>query len=184
VVNEALSSPEKTVELLMKKPLSPDQQTLEVSSFVADFPLSPLAQKNSPVAVQAIMESLTGQKALSISMISFSKAEVFVDSRHLESIKTKLSDSRMIALKNHQTTASDLSRRARAYLRGYFKTLRLASLNDFSPTQKLEVLKLAEALLPTIQDRVRRKKWKSTIQFDRAQLLSPQGEEADPGEML
>jgi hypothetical protein len=67
----------------------------------------------------------------------------------------------------------DIPRRERAYLGGYFKELRLATMRGFPPEQLLKLLDIAEKLLPKVFSlKAEQSKWRKTINFDRKSVQS------------
>jgi hypothetical protein len=73
-----------------------------------------------------------------------------------------------------QVSTADIPRRARTYLRGYYKTLRLAALTGFNHTDTLQLLQEAETLIPTISpDKATQVRCKKTVSYDRDQINKP-----------
>jgi hypothetical protein len=104
-------------------------------------------------------------------MIGPTTAEVFLDRRSLSKVLPALA-SHGISPILHTLSEADLPRRAAAYLRGYFKLLRLKTLEDFSTAQQLFLLDQAQALIPlTYKKLSEQTKWLRTIAVDREEIL-------------
>jgi hypothetical protein len=139
--------------------------TTKLSNRARDFPI---------LAWQEIVKTWTGdEKPLLFSLLNPNFVEVFFDPKTAPSLLTRLPAS-VQHVATFTPSEKDVHRRAKAYLNGYFKTLRLATLNDLPQQLRLDVLVEAERLLgtPRYSNRTQfRKQWKATITFDRDQIV-------------
>jgi hypothetical protein len=111
---------------------------------------------------------------------AYQVAELYIAASHLEDIVQHLPPETELVLPKPILKEEDVSRRAYAYLRGYGKKRRLASLLDFPPALRCRVLEEAKMLLanpkvypkgdPASQQEWIRKKG-LTIQHDRENYL-------------
>jgi hypothetical protein len=156
---------EKLKILLKPKPISEDRST-NVSVFMVSLPLSKKAQSQPIVAWKQVMESITGHRPVSVSLIHPWKGEVMFDSKYEPAISKSLQESGFL-IENHLMTDKDLARRSEAYLNGYYLPLRRAALSGFSMEQQLQLLELAgKQLQKKFTDPIDRKKWKYHIAMD------------------
>jgi len=176
---QATAEPAAKLKALLRQPITPES-TQEVRSAIFSVPLKEKARKNATYAWKELVKASSGHDPLMISLLAPAKAEVFYDCRHHEAILTSL--SQLGKLHPEETvTDKDIKRRARAYLNGYFKPLRLATLQGFSLAQQEEILTHAENLLADTKvfDSSRRTKWLKTIAYDRQLIQKPTMDDAD-----
>jgi hypothetical protein len=109
-----------------------------------------------------------GKEALMISLLAPGKAEVFFRSKDKEDI---LRLPKGATLSSHTLCDKDLPRRSRAYLQGYYKELRMATIQDLDNNSKHLLLMKARELLPTVfRQKDLQNRWSKTIDYDISQL--------------
>jgi hypothetical protein len=182
-LDTAVDSQER-LRLLLKPRLSEEQRITEVRSSVVSLNLCSKARQQPMKSWKFAVNSWSGGKdPLHISIITPTKAEIFYDARHAEMIMNMPTDA-YLHPPTLLMTEKDVERRARSYLKGYFKELRMASLRGFPKHLMLAVLKRAEEILPTLDvHKSARMSWKKTIKFDRNEVKALEGLD-DPNEDL
>jgi hypothetical protein len=172
-----IEKPEDKLTALLRQPLTEDQLSTKVCSATFSLPLTAKARQDPWHAWEEAVKALTGITPLAVSLHAPGKGEVFYDFRHQNAIHSSL--SKVGTLHEEALVEKDIKRRARAYLNGYFKTLRLATLQGFSVQQQVAVLAEAEELLKAKKsfNSSKRSKWQKTITYDRQFILNPTLEE-------
>lgn len=168
---QELESPPEVVKLLLKPEHPPTQQTTEVAGFTAVFPLTQTACRKPRLAISRLIHALTGIRVLSVSMVAWRKAEIFLDQRHLAEVLETLQANRITIL-DSLTTEAQVTRRAHMYLHAKFKALRLKALDGFSLALQHQLLQRAKELLPRVfPDNPSEQSHKRlTIKYDQSQL--------------
>jgi hypothetical protein len=160
------TTPEEKLQLLLRPPKVVDRSA-EISVFMVTLPLSRKAQSQPIVAWKHVMESVTGHRPVSVSLIHPWKGEVLYDSKVAADVSKALHEAGYL-IENYQVSDKDLTRRSEAYLNGYFLPLRRAAWQGFSAEKQLELLDHAEKQIPKkFSDSFDRKKWKYQIETDR-----------------
>lgn len=140
-------------------------------SMTATLPFKAKARDSPAHSWKVAVEAITGVKPLNISIINPGTAELFfleTDLAAMEKIDSKGT------LSVPKITDSDIPRRARAYLRGYFGPLRRAAFRGFSKEQARKLLAKAEELAPRMFESPSLvRQWSRTISFDRRRLERP-----------
>ena len=174
-IREAVTAtPEIQLHSLLKKP--PLEKITEVASLVVKIPLCVKARATLPIAQKACelaFQAATGCTPLLISQYHPGTAEIFIASDQMSKAIQALEALTPTgwAILPKATSERDMTRRAHAYLRGYFLPLRLAALEGFSPTEQSIILDRAEKLLdgprfPPAMEKL----WKTNIRYDRNRL--------------
>jgi hypothetical protein len=159
------TSIDKKIKLIIKQPLPEEKIVNEISSIVLTTNFSTKARTSPILAWKILVKSWTDHYPLMISIINPNTAEIFYDSRQESKLLSNLLPT--VKVIQREVGYSDISRRAKLYLTGYFKNLRLSALKDFSPHQKSQVLMRAQEIIPKLmKDPALAKRWKKTILFD------------------
>jgi hypothetical protein len=168
-LKESLDSLNKEGKLrvLLRKPKRTEDRSAKIEVIPVSLPLSARAQAQPMVAWKQALETLTGHRPLSVSLIHPCKGEIFVDSS-VQPVVTETLRKEGYLVETHQVLEKDLERRKQAYLRGYFLPLRRAALTGFTPDLQLKLLDLAEASLLKLPNPTDRKQWKFQIAKDRS----------------
>ena len=134
------------MQKLLRSNPDPDQQTAEVRSMHLKLKLKPAAREAPLESWYALVGAWSkGERPLHISLKNPNEAEIFYDPKatpHIESIPPSVQRVEVPIL-----TERDVKRRARAYLAGYFKRLRHATLQGMTPQLQASILLAAEEML-------------------------------------
>jgi hypothetical protein len=173
------ATPQKKLELLLRQPVPEDKLVQEIKSItITTKELSARARQAPITAWQTLFKAWTSQPPLSVSLLNPSTAEFFYDGRLHNTLLMNMHPSFTIITNPPELTQRDLQRRAKVYLRGYFKALRLSALQALTNDQKQQVLQYASTMTAS-RDPTTSSRWKKTIRYDMAALEVP----ADPDGM-
>jgi hypothetical protein len=172
LVNSA--SPEAKLKVLLRTPIQEEQMTKEITSFSVTLPLTMKAQTSPTMAFKQAIITLTGHPALNVSLLNSCKAEIFCDSRVTQQMKD-IFLAKGFCTTEVELTSQDIQRRARAYLHGYFRILRLAALSGFPPVVQQQVLDSALKQVSGIAKTPELLRlWRKNISSDRQRLEKEQ----------
>lgn len=177
-VEAKAKEPEKADDLLQLLVVSPKENSLqEVQSTIFSIKLTMKARQSPTLAWNALVKAWCGHPPLQVSLLAPGKAEIFYDPKHHELI---MEGALRLRAEVHSSGLSnrDFQRRARAYLNGYFRPLRLAALNGFEIDQREAVLELAKAMIPQRfkSSKEHQNLWQRNIEFDQEQLSQLQAQ--------
>jgi hypothetical protein len=160
------SSPEEVLESLVE----PVRPTPRISMILVHLSLNGKARKQPMMAWKAALTAILGEPPL---LISFTKnrcvAEIYVDlnvtkPESLEKLQ------KFAPPKDYATSIEDeMSIRSRAYLKGYFKALRLSTFQGFNLHQQIDILRMAKEIISREGSSVTpdsSKRWLQTISWD------------------
>jgi hypothetical protein len=163
-----MTNKEDKFRALLQNPL--EKEKPKVMSAILTMDLNKEAQKSPYLAWRTAVHTWSGVKPLLISIRSPNQAEIFFDARHVSQISKlppEVSDLGTTSI----LLPKDILRRAKMYLQGYYKDLRLATLAGFHPQNQLQVLATAESLLPShFMHQTDQFRWQKTIWYDRNKL--------------
>jgi hypothetical protein len=172
--NKDMQPMEKSDALLRKPPSEEDIQDIDYA--MISLPLRSSARENPKPAWTMVMEAHCGEEPLLISFLNPGKAEIFFDRRKRDKFINHLPPQ--AKMHNDSLSERDIKRRARAYLDGFIKPLRLAALDGFTPDQKFEVLLTADLMLESrfkdSKEKEKLRMWRNHIRKDRAALEESQ----------
>jgi hypothetical protein len=163
--------PPAIIQFLSKKaPVSPIET---VDRITLQFSFASVALRSPFAAWKQLFQACTGEVPLSVSILSKTQAEFYVDAFKLAAIHIKLASCPTVkVIQNVVPTDKDTGRLAHCYLRGFFKTLRESVLFSIPYANRIRVLNDASTLLGKVfTDKVTRDRWKSTIAYDLKQLV-------------
>jgi regulator of replication initiation timing len=158
---------ETKIKMILKQPLPEEKIIDKISSIILNTNFSTKARTSPTLAWKILIKSWTDHYPLMISIINPNTAEIFYNSCLESKLKNNLSMTPSVKIIQREIGNNDISRRAKVYLTGYFKNLRLSTLQEFNQTQKSQLLLAALTILPTfIKDPALIRRWKKTIKFD------------------
>jgi len=164
-------TPSESYKAVLKREFTSESPpTTAIKTVVMSLPLRRVA-RDAPTSVwKAVLKAWTGSIPLGISIISPDRAEIFMDGQ----VELPEASSPPGCVQTPPNVGpADIKRRAAAYLRGYFKLLRMAALEGFQQDLQLQVIDAAEKMLPKhFSSTADKERWKKTIAHDRA-LLQP-----------
>jgi hypothetical protein len=161
---------ESKIQILLKKTIPLEERIEQVTSVMVQLPLSQKAQRQPMTAWKEAIKAITGQTVLAVSLVHPCKAEIFVDEREAQKIKTILENKNYLVT-GHQLSDRDLKRRKTSYLHGYFRPLRRAMMQGFSKELQLDLLTSAEGSLQAFfKDKSQRTQWSHHVAADREWL--------------
>jgi hypothetical protein len=158
--------PPAIIQFLSKKaPVSPIET---VDRITLQFSFASVALRSPFVAWKQLFHACTGEVPLSLSILSKTQAEFYVDASQVAVIHIKLASYPTVkVVSNTVPSDKDVGRLAHCYLRGFFKTLREAVLFTVSSATRIKILNHASTLLGrSFTDKITRDRWKSTIAYD------------------
>ena len=127
-LKKALQSVSNQLDYLLKQPLPVERVIDNIVSVVLTTTLSRKALSAPITAWKALINTISNHSPLMISIINSTTAEVFMDSRHLNNLINNLPPT-IVKMDNvEMTNTFHIQRRAKTYLKGYFKTMRLSAL--------------------------------------------------------
>ena len=136
---------------------------------VAKLPLRTRARIQPLMSWRAALKALKAPEVLRISLLNPCLAELYVDQDQAECLSAVLSRSGYLV--SQELGVRDVERRARDYLRGFFRPLRRAALSALAQGLPEAVLAKAEEKLVGL-DPHQRKMWRFQLQLDREWLRS------------
>jgi hypothetical protein len=160
---------QQKLEYLLQKQVPVEKRVDNVVSVVLTTTFTKKALMAPTVAWKTLVNTISNHPPLLISIINNKTAEVFVDSRHLSSLSSNLPQN--VKIVQLEPSSHMIHRRAKTYLRGYHKTLRLSALQGLSQTGQMQLLDHAlQSLSTTFPNPVEVALWKRTIAFDKKHL--------------
>jgi hypothetical protein len=158
------------LEYLLKQPIPEEKRIDNIVSVVLTTTLSRKALSAPTTAWKTLIKTISNHSPLLISIINSTTAEVFMDSRLLKTLTDNLPPS--VKIDNLESPSTyQVQRRAKIYLKGYYKTLRWSTFKGLSPHHQFQLLEYASQLIsttftnPTLASR-----WNKTIKYDKRQL--------------
>jgi hypothetical protein len=143
----------------------------EIASMTLKIKLNTKGQTCPSDSIKRIIEEKVGIQPLSLSVISLTSFQILYKKGDTASFQKLLIPS-MIELgeaKKENFQQRDINRIAQLYLRGYFKELARAALQDLpTPTVELVLARATELVKTKFQNKIMRKKWLFNIQKDKA----------------
>jgi hypothetical protein len=166
-------SKEEILKALVRSPKKPEERHSNVISIFAKVPLTLKAIQEPILAWKQILKEKVGDLPLSISLVNPCTAELFYEENSLHRVLPILkAENYLMDQTNHMISEKDMNRRTDAYLRGYFRPLRLAALVGFNPEcQKKLLLMAKERLEKRFEDKFSRQQWRHHIQKDMEHVL-------------
>lgn len=163
------STPAETLSAVLRVQEPPESRTTGVVTVMAKLPLRTRARAQPLLAWKAALKALKAPEVLRISLLNPCLAELYVDEAQVESLCGVLRRSGYLVSK--ELSVRDVERRARDYLRGFFRPLRRAALSALAQNLPEAVLAKAEEKLVGL-DPHQRKMWRFQLQLDREWLRS------------
>jgi hypothetical protein len=157
--------------LLKKSALEPPRKTDQVLSRVVSIPFKSTAALSSLKSWKQLIRQFLGPDIiLNVSVIHPTKAQIFYDVQDAGKVDEFLKKVHAVDA-THKLKNQDIIRLAAAYLRGYFKPLRKAVIEDLEKDIREKVLTKAEELIGS-QDffqgnQVRQLMWKHWVAQDK-----------------
>lgn len=175
--------PEEIHQAIAKVRPTAEESTHSVGILTVRTDFNPQAMQNYHAALTEGMRAYFGHTPLQVVRVGPKTAEIYYDQRYARALDRPLPHWASLVT-NPVPKDLLIDRRARGYLRGYFKTLRRAALQDLSRTDQAKVLDRALSFLPKMTDNlVKLSTWKRTLQFDRKELEEAVKEEARVAEV-
>jgi hypothetical protein len=165
-------SKEEILKALLKTPKKPEERSSNIISIFVRIPMKVKAMQDPILAWKQFLKAKECDLPLSISLINPCTAELFYEESSLHQVLPVLKAENYLLDQsaNHliyKISEKDLIRRADAYLRGYFRPLRLAALVGFNLESQKKVLLLAkERLEKKFVDKFSRQQWRYHVQKD------------------
>jgi hypothetical protein len=158
------------VASLSVKPVPVEERVESIRSRYFAFNLSQKARQAPLAAWWTMVRSVCGDAVLSISLLNPGQAQIFFADRN---------DERILKLRQYATeitinvtinaSVTEVGRLAHAYLRGYFRPLRLAVLAGCPMELQTRILERALNLIPKVyqESSSKRSLWKHNVKMDR-----------------
>jgi hypothetical protein len=148
---------------------------VEITSMTIRIKLNTTGQTCPLVSARKIIQQTVGMQPLNISKISPTLFQILHKTEDTVSFQKLLIPNRIEAVeaKTENFQQWDVDRIAHLYLRGYFKELARAAIQDL-PTriQDLVLVRAEEIVVSTFRNKILQKKWMFNIKKDRIALQS------------
>jgi hypothetical protein len=145
-------------------------EKVEITSMTIRMKLNTKGQTCPLVSVRKIIQQTVGIQPLSISVISPTLFQILHKKEDTVSFQKLLIPSgiEVVEAKKENFQHWDINRIAQLYLRGYFKELARAALQDLTtPTVELVLVRAAELVKSKMQNKLMQKRWLFNIQKDK-----------------
>jgi hypothetical protein len=157
------------VAALAVKPVPVEDRVETIRSRYFSFNLSQKARQAPLAAWWTMVRSVCGDAVLSISLLNPGQAQIFFADRNEERIlKLRQYATELPIHVTINASATEVGRLAHAYLRGYFRPLRLAVLAEFPLELRTRILERALNLIPKVyqESSSKRSLWKHNVKTD------------------
>jgi hypothetical protein len=150
-------------------------EKVEITSMTIKIRLNTKGQTCPLVSARKIIEQTVGKLPLSISVISPTLFQILYKTEDTVSFQKLLIPNRIetVEAKKENFQHWDINRIAQLYLRGYFKELARAALQDLTtPTVELVLARATELVKLNMQNKLMQKRWLFNIQKDKIAFLT------------
>jgi hypothetical protein len=142
----------------------------EIASMTIRLKLTAMGQTCPAASMKKIIEKRVGIQPLSLSVISNRSCQILFKKKDSVSFQNLLIPNQieLMEAKKEDFQQQDVDRIAQLYLRGYFKELARAALQNLpTPTVKLVLARATEFVKSKFQNKLLQKRWLFNIQKDK-----------------
>jgi hypothetical protein len=142
----------------------------EIASMTIKINLTAIAQTCPADSMKKIIEKKVGIQPLSLSVISLTSCQFLYKKKDSAAFQNLLISNQveLMEAKKEDFQKKDVDRIAHLYLRGYFKELARAALQDLpAPTVQLVLTRAAEIVKSNYNNKIMQKRWMYNIQKDK-----------------